>query len=268
MSKKSVALRLIDVDLMVPHPRIQHEWAFNPKLARAIGANYHEERAGVIDAVPLTREECAKFNGMKPTPEFGIFVGRHRHAGAKLAGVRVMRVDVHHGLDLADMAALKVAKDRDRRRVTAVETFLDAVTAGESEAVRIKAVAESLGYEIGCAGRNKPASRIEAVQALRRINRRDKDQLRRVLELNKLWWDEPGTNQKFWLLGVDLFVANGFADRLTAAGRERLATLLPMKTLRKAKGTSMSFGGGSGGVEPAQVVAEEMRKAARLRRKR
>lgn len=246
----SVALRVIPVDQLVPDPDVQHDWTYRPKFVRRLATNWKSDLCGVIDVVPL-REKDGKMI-------YGVVVGRHRADGARGAGVKELRCDVHEGLDVRAKAELKLRKDRDTRKVTVIESFLDAVKAGDQGAIEVKEVCESYAYEVKRTVKGEPYNALQPVGALLRMNK--VGHLRRVLELNTLWYDLPGANTSRWLKGLHVFVAEGFDGSLTAKQKDRLRKVNPVKVTMEA--AMLSNANGHGDVQT--LIAAKLRKTARI----
>jgi hypothetical protein len=224
-----------------------------------MAAAYDPALAGVIDVVPP--------NGKGD--KYGVFVGRHRLAAATLAGEKSMRCDVWPGgLTTPEKHRIKLGKDRDRRRNARIELFLNEVGAGEEMACNIFRVCEELGFEIGKCSAGKPYNRIEAVGTLQAIYRQERAHLGRVLTLNLLWRDEPKTNSGQWLGGLHVAVMEGWTDRISPSGYQRLKALIPAKVMRDAVALSTSYSTSKGTrTQVTYLTAERLRKAAGARAK-
>lgn len=231
MADGRVQLRVIPVEDLEPDPESQIDFTFNEKWARKMGATWDPELCGVLDVTPVN-------SGQDLSPE-----RRNK---------------------------LKIGKDRDRRNVKALETFLNEVGCGDPVACGIVEILDAHGYEVGKLKSGEPTNRIEAVKTLKNIYSRGPDHLAKVLVLNSLWNDEPKTNQTNWLGGLSVFVANGWAEDLSPAQYKSLKEAIPAKIVRRAEGmATQQIGRGRPGEqsELAPIIAGLLKKRARIRRK-
>ena len=256
-------LRRIAPDRLHPDPDVQLDWSFNPNWikARMAEGGFDQEKAGAIDATP-------DGNG-----GYNVFWGRHRAALAKESGVRTIRVMVHDEMTVAEKHAIKLARDRDQRRVKPVETFLNEVGAGDPTAVAINEVVEMNGRTV----RNRSANKqdytiIEAIRPLQSIYREGgADLLNAVFELSDSvpeWINAPGTNEAQWLDGLAVAISEGWTVRLTPRGMEKLGTLVPRIVIKHAQGEAQ-LASRARGVDRAvsRLIAAKLRRTAGLRRK-
>lgn len=253
-------IKLIPVTQLMSDPDVQFEWAFDQRIARKIGLAYDPMLAGVIDVVPL--------NGPN-TGMYGVFVGRHRLHGAKAAGEKVMRCAIWSDkMSISEKHRIKLGKDRDRRRVRAVEMFLSEVGAEELVACDIMSICEEHGYTIGKLSGGKPYEQFECTQTLRMIHARGRDHLRKVLTLNTLWKGELKTNTTNWLGGLDRAASEDWVDRIPPSGYSRMKELIPAKIIREAQALSTVRGSGLGNTAgTAPHIADRLRKASGARRR-
>lgn len=258
----SVRLEVIPADLLDVDPDVQHDFALSEKAWREIGRTWDTRKQGVLEITPQP----------KGSPRFWVIDGRHRMLGGReIAGVKEFRCNVHRPtLNKQEKAALKLGLDRDRRRVSALESFLVEVTAGDLTAIAIKKEVERAGYKIAMTSGRRHASagnNIAAIGALRTIHK--DGLLSRVLALNTLWLDEPRTNTSDWLLGLLVFVRNDYDQRLTEAQYSRLKETIPGMVWKKAMGKqTTSWGRSVGGDvrEVSRLIGEELRRAAGVRK--
>lgn len=257
------ALRIISVEHMLPDPDVQLEFSFSERRAHNIATSWSDEKVGVLAVAPLKGKHSGKY---------GIIDGRHRHAGALLRGApHELRCDVlEAGLSPAEKAAIKLGRDRDRRVVKRIESFLEEVIVGDPTACEIKRITEQAGFKVGKVSGGKPYDRIEAVKTLEGIHSHGLGVLRRTLVLNTTWKGEPGTNTGLWLGGVARFVLLGYDESITPNQWKRLANLVPAKVRKIAVGEAQTHVSGSASVylqnPVAYHIAEQLRKAARVYR--
>ncbi len=175
---------------------------------------------------------------------------------------------VETGLPVAEKAAIKLGLDFERRRVSAVESFLVSVKKGDEASTRIMSTAINLGFEIGKLKGGKPYHRIEAVVSLKSIYKRaGEDGLRRTLTLNTHWRGDPKSNTSLWLMALYLLVRDGYDDAMTPSSWERMKEAVPALEIRRAQGEVQSLARGNDNTIPAvsYQIAISLRKRARLR---
>ena len=253
-------MRRIAPERLHPDPDVQLDWAFNPKWikARMAEGGFSEDKAGMIDVTP---------NG---GDGYNVFWGRHRAALALESGHGPIRCLVHDEMSVAEKHAIKLAKDRDQRRVRAVETFLNEVGAGEEEAVAINEVVEMNGRKVG-----KRASKlsdfqiIESVRSLEGIYRDGgAELLNAVFEFSDSvpeWVGAPGTNEGYWLDGVTHAVKDGWPSRLTPASRAKLGSLTPRAAIKHAQGEATLADYAQRYAITAKFISEKLRKHSGVR---
>jgi len=256
-------IRKLRVDEMAPDPDVQIAFAMDERHGSRMAANWNPDLAGILAVVAAPDRRS---NGIR----WWIIDGRHRHFAADRLGLPTLLAEVFDPMTPPEKAALKLGRDRDRRHVSQVESFLVEVVERDPTAVEILGICEAHGYEIGKLRSGKPYNRIEAVMTLRSIHERGgPDWLDRVLGLNELWKDEPKVNQSPWLGALGAFVAKGYDERLTPAGRRQLQGVLPAKVQRKAQTELIGVTSGTGGrgdrSAVARLMAEHLRKTARIR---
>lgn len=224
-------------------------------------AGWNGDYLGVLIVAPLTGEHEGKF---------GIIDGRHRFLAGK-DFVAEWRCDVHPDCTtVAEKARLKLAIDQQRRRVSALEHYLERRLMGDPMVLEIDRICEEKGFEIGRLRSGKPYERIGAVTALLFLHEKlGADGLRRVMAFNTHWIGQPGTNTSNWLRALGLLVRDGYYGAMTPSAWTRLSGLVPMKTIRIAQGEAA--GGIRGAPSSWGVIAYEIapiiRKRARLPRR-
>lgn len=253
-------LRRIHPDRLHPDPDVQHDWSFNPRWikARMQEGGFDEDKAGMIDVTP---------NG---NGDFNVFWGRHRAALARESGHGPIRCLVHDEMSVPEKHAIKLAKDRDQRKVRAVETFLNEVGAEQEEAVAITEVVEMNGRRVGKrADRLSDFTVIESVRALEGIYRDGgAELLNAVFEFSdsvEEWRGAPGTNEGYWLDGLTHAVKDGWPNRLTDASRTKLGGLTPRTAIKRAQGEATLQYVGQRYAVTALFISETLRKYAGVR---
>jgi hypothetical protein len=223
-SPEGIELMVVPVDRLVDDPDVQLVETFNLRKARDIGANFHHKKVGVLRGV------------LGPGDTIYVWDGRHRLYGAKLAGIKELRVDVYkEDLSISDKCVLKLAHDKDRRQVLRLENFLIRVkNENEAKARDISALVAEAGYRIG--KKDKSEKVFSCPAALENLY----DELgsagfRRMLALNTMWRGEPKTTHPAWLLALGLIVRDGYADALVAKVA-KVSEVIPAKVLRTAQG--------------------------------
>lgn len=247
-------LERIPVESVYPDPDVQHEWSYNEKLAQKIAANFHEEAAGVIHVAKNGRDG------------FACFIGRHRARAAGIAGRSTIRAFVHPP-SITVEEKFRIKRLGETRRIyRRIEDFLDAVGEGNPDAVRVNNMAAEYGFHFGKLGGGKPYDRIEAIGAVLKQDRVGSDRLPRTFALMTLWQGEPKVTHNQWIAGCGEFVARDYDAGLTATQYKLLKAAIPGEILRRAMGESRGYGGAGG--EIAGLIAEALRKRARVRRRR
>lgn len=253
-------LRVIPTELLMPDPDVQLDFALEKRRIREMSAAWNRDFALVLVVVPLGGEH----KGM-----YGIIDGRHRFLSGKDLESE-WRCDVHEDVTtVAEKAVLKLALDRERRRVRPVEHFLARVMAKDPAAVEMKQIAEEVGFEVGRLSGGGPPHRIEAVSTLEFIYRSlGAKGLRRTLVMNSHWHGDPKTNSADWLRGLGLFVRDGYDEAMTPSAWGRLSGVVPAVVLRHAQAAAdgLSRGSHQWGLV-AYGVGREIRKKSRLHRR-
>src|SRR5215467_822563 len=121
-------LEVLPVEKIIPDPDTQFEWTFNPRWIkkRMAEGGYDPDKAGVINV--------SRLNGANEG-FYGAWWGRHRVELARASNVRTVRADVDEGKTVEEKLAIKLSKDRDQRRVPAIEIFLNERDAGDPVAI-------------------------------------------------------------------------------------------------------------------------------------
>lgn len=143
-------LRVIPTELLIPDPDVQLAFALEPRRVKEMRAKWNPAYLAVLIVAPLSGEH----EGM-----YGIIDGRHRFlAGCGLAtGPTEWRCDVHTDCtSVEDKARLKLAIDRDRRKVKGIEHYIERRLMKDPKVLAIDAVMESTGFEIGKLSAGKP----------------------------------------------------------------------------------------------------------------
>jgi hypothetical protein len=255
------SLRVLPTEQLIPDPDVQIDHTLEERRVDQMIENWNPSYVVVLVVAPLPSKDGF--------PKYGIIDGRHRFLAGKARGVKEWRCDVHSEVrSVQEKAALKLAIDRDRRRVSPLEHFLERVKMKEPVAVEIKAITEGLNFEIGKLSKGKPYHRIETVNALDGIYQMlGPDELRRTLTLNTHWREDPKANTSHWIRALGLLVRDDYDLDLTPAQWKRLTAVVPAKALRQAQGEAEIFGTPGtdrwGGV--AYALAKRLRKTARLR---
>lgn len=251
-------LKRISVDRIEPDPDVQREWTFNRRIYRKIRDEWDPAKAGVIDVVPQPGRPGW----------YHVFVGRHRWRGGKDAGAREMRADVWPAdTTLAQKIEAKLAKDRDRRRVAAVEVFLDELMAGHPIQSEIAAICDDAGYTIGKLASGKPYNRIEAVGTLQLIHKAiGPDGLRATFDFGARWYEEPKTNTGVWLFGIAYAAGQGWPARISRSGEQRLQSVIPARLIRTASGMVAEGTNWQSDRAIPRTINDELRRIAKVRR--
>lgn len=233
-------LRVLPSEALIPDPDVQIADTLEDKRVMAMTKSWNPDYATPLVVVPLDGANKGKY---------GIIDGRHRFLAGVASGVKEWRCDVHlQPLTVAEKARLKLAIDRDRRRVGALEHFQERLKMNDPDALKIAKIAGECGYEIGRTRSGKPYTRIEAIAGLESAYLilclyHGPDGLRRLLSLNREgWYDEPKTNNGNWIRALGLFVRDGYDQHLSPTATERLSEQIPAKLLRIAEGEVVAAG--------------------------
>jgi hypothetical protein len=246
-------LKIIEsAKLQIDHD-VQIEFAIEERRWRAMAANWNTDAVGVLIVVP-------DGNG-----GYSIIDGRHRFLAGNLIGLGKWRCDVHSDVATpAEKARLKLAFDRDRRRVTALEHFVVRRIAQEPAVLDIWAIVEEAGFHFGKTGRRNKPNNISAVTVVERIYvALGRDGLVRVCRLAAVWSGDALATSGDWLDALGLLVRDDYDLALAEGGLDRLRSVVPATTIRQARGDLA--GGDTGGRAVAYAVATRLRKVARLR---
>lgn len=255
-------LRIIPTDRLRIDPDVQLEFALEPRRVARYAKEWNPNLVGVLTIVPSEKEGF-----------FNIIDGRHRFLAGRGEpnNVPEWRSDVHDECKtIQDKVALKLAIDRDRRRVSLLELFKVQVVGGDPTAVAINDIVENAGFRIGKTSKHQTTT-ISAVGTVEWLYRTlGANGLRRTFNLNTHWLGEPATNTGEWLRALGLMVRDDYDNALTPAAWKRLDAVVPAKAVRAAKGeVEVSGGSGSGttwGAVP-YAIARKLRKQARLRQR-
>ena len=260
-----MVLRVIKSDQLIPDPDVQLQFTLNQRQLAHLAAEWDDSAVGVLVVAPLNGDRTDAGEQI-----YGVVEGRHRLTIGKRLGVPEFRCDIHTDCTTpAQKAALKMKYDRDRRRVTQLEHFLQRVLAEEPAAIEIKTIVEAAGFQIGKCKASKPFDRIEAVSSLMDIYMTlGAEGLRRTLSLNTTWKGDPKTNTGVWIKSLALLVRDGYDDALSPSGWARLKDVVPAIVIRQAQGRVDVFGGPAAGqlsTGLTKAIATDLRKKARLR---
>lgn len=170
-------------------------------------------------------------------------------------------------IPLQRKAELKLAADRERRRVDGCESFRDEVFMGVPRAISIDAVVRASGWKVAKGWR---PNYLNGARFLRTLHEQlGEDGLRRTLQLAAHWRGDPKANTSDWLGGCGLLVRDGYDDALTPRGYAKLREVVPVDFIRRAQG--MSGGGESSPSasfnDTSVQLAGLMRRAAGLRKR-
>lgn len=212
-SRGNEGLRVIDTKDLAPDPDVQIIDTFKPATARRMAANWDPNKLGVLIVTP---------------------------AGSN-----------SYSISKQKKAEIKLGVDRDRRKVTPVESFLVEVVAKVPETCAIKRIVENAGYEIGRSG--KSSTTIEAVGPLRALYAAG--QLERALDFGALWYGEAKTNQGQWLWALGYVVSLDCDRDLSQAAENRLQKIIPGELLREASGVVSVGPRGRGGAHIGHPIA-------------
>lgn len=253
-------LRRLTVDDLTPHPRVQLEHTFRESWVRKTVPKFDESALGVLtvcEAVP------APGNG-----KYYIVDGRHRHAlVARVGHPNELRCDDHGKLTDEEAAALKLMIDRDRRRVTALEHYEQRLLARDPVAIEIDKITRAAGWTITASNRDNGLACVTLLETVHTKDDKGAGYLRRTLKLAADWRGERGANTADWIAGLAAFVKDGLDERLTQDKKNRLAEVVPVQVLRKARGRiDAQRSGDRLGSILSYEIAEMLRKAAGVRR--
>jgi hypothetical protein len=227
------ALRKIPTSELRIDPDVQLASAYSEKRARDLMTNWDEQACGALLVTPIAA------NGRVP-------------------------------MSVARKAEIKLKYDRERRRVSTVESFRDAVLGGDPASVEIDDLATGLKWRI-----DKGKDNLSTPAVLYRIREEyGIAGLRNVLILAANWkgWDQATHGS--WLDALAILAADGLfnaSGRASAAVLDRLysgpapATVLSKATGQlAAKGLATSTSNATGPGAVAQVAARILkRKRAR-----
>ncbi len=228
ISNAGHALRIIPVAELIVDPDVQLEFAYNDRWARSISLRWNERKAGVLTVVPM--------NG--------------------------------GGLTAAEKSEIKVGLDRERRHVKQIESFLLRLEGGDPVAHDIQESAKLHGFLIGKSGGHSHTT-FECVSSIEKIyNKLQRRGLDRTFALCTLWKGDPKTNTAPWIEALSLLVRDGYDDKMTPAGFERLKDLVPATVIRRARGRIVAGGSLSAdatGMTVSYETATLLRKTAKIR---
>lgn len=219
------ALRVIPVAELQVDPDVQFDWAFSERKARAIAADWSDRKVGVLTVT--------------------------------LAG------DGQESLSVAERASIKKALDGERRRISALESFLASVKEGDPRCLAMQAAVQANGFEIGRLSGGEPKNRVEAVAVLNRIfDQIGTDGLRRTFALNTRWLNDPKSNHGYWIEALSLLVRDGYDETVTPQVLAKWSDIVPALEIRRALGAVESAGGRA----VAYEIASALRRKGRMKR--
>lgn len=251
-------LRRLTIDELTPHPQVQLEHTFSEGWVKRMVPRFDESALGVLTVCDAPK------NG-----KHYIIDGRHRHALVTRVGhPNELRCDDHGKLSDTQAARLKLAIDRDRRRVSPLEHYEQRLLAGDSTVVAIDKIVKGAGWRINQSGND---TSIRGVAVIERLYCGDNGpvRLRRTLTLATHWRGERRANGIDWIAGLSIFVKDGLDELLTPQAWDRLDDVVPAQLIRKAQGrVDVARSGDRLGAQLSYEIAEGLRKAAGIRRPR
>lgn len=260
------SLRIFRAEELMIDPDVQLAFALNESRWRAMAANFNRAGLGVLATVPC--------NGDAPKGKTqSIIDGRHRFLAALSIGIKEFRCDEHTEIDYHDVTAKAAVKQLfdAARHVGALERFLIRVKAKEPKATEISEVVTAAGFVIGSrAGSSADNRKLSCVVVIELLHKTlGPDGLRRTLQLNTHWRDDPSSAKGVWLQTLGLLVRDGYDEQLTPTQYATLKTLSPAQLLARAQSDVLKDGRGSiaAGGSTAGFSALSYAAASALRRR-
>lgn len=247
MSKRKDKIDRKQVRLDQLHIDTRYQRTLEPKRVTKMAANFNESQFGSL-------EVSYRSNG-----KMYIFDGMHRKLLAELMGWTSVPCNVHYGLTPQDEADLLVKLQQSRKNIRAADAFIANVFAGDPECVVINTIIEGAGFVVMDTKRDDGIRAIATVIAAYR--KYGAENLRGSLHLiRELWYGEDKALDGSFVGSVTEFYSQ-YGHKITPAAKKNLRNNLPYWYIRKAGVEGM---GGAGRV--SYKVAEELRKASKLRR--
>lgn len=225
------ALRIIPVRELAIDPDVQIQSAFRERWARRIERDWSDRLAGVLTVTPLN-------GGESLLPE--------------------------------EKAEIKLGLDRDRRHVSAMESFHVEIERKDPIALEILEVATETGWEIDKVTGSSPPNRIGSIVFLKRSHAQiGKQGLRRALGLAAHWRKDPKANDQDWLGAFALLVRDGYDEQITDRTLKYWMDVVPAEEIRRARGASVKAAGGgrNSAGDVAYLIAGQLCKRGRLRKR-
>ena len=215
------------------------------RYQRPVNEKWLKDREGQLDpamlsAVTLSKREKSDKKAKK-TYDYSAVDGQHRIELCRRNGVTEVAAVVFYDLSIETEATLFSRFQRERRSITPYQRFNADLISGDK---RAKAIEKIVGDEEFTISEQEGAGSIKAVVALERIYDEDPGQLRQVLRMIRLTWNDlPYAQNERMIKGLHIFIKDT-PDLDEQRFIERLQNVTPSTitgrahNLREARGLS------------------------------